>query len=322
MYGFDLELYDVIDTENCRMTLSAKEVEFRLLKKEAKEWPRLQSAKVRPSWLRVDFDRWKSDSSGEEEEDEKSKKSVREEHQKRQLEAIEQELKKFDTYMKWADVARKAYLVCYNVVQWVGFCVVVWLLGKCLFDGYEDGIRMAYEWAGPTLSLCQTLAFLEVVHSAVGLVKGAIVPSLMQVSGRAIILFVVLDTNKQLHDHPVVWVLFLVWSLIELVRYPYYALSVVNIQVNVLTWLRYTAWIPLYPLGLLTEGIVVWLSIPLYYDNYAPFSFPLPNPLNVSFHYATFLWVYLLLVLPSGAMMLLPHMFQERKKKLKKVKVF
>ena len=42
----------------------------------AKEWPRLQSAKVRPSWLRVDFDRWKSDSSGEEEEDEKSKKSV------------------------------------------------------------------------------------------------------------------------------------------------------------------------------------------------------------------------------------------------------
>ena len=44
-------------------------------------------------------------------------------------------------------------------------------------------------------------------------------PSLLQVSGRAIILFVVLDTNKQLHDHPVVWVLFLVWSLIELVRY-------------------------------------------------------------------------------------------------------
>eukprot|EP00731_Ephydatia_muelleri_P016710 Em0009g1134a len=160
MYGFDLELYDVIDTENCRMTLSAKEVEFRLLKKEAKEWPRLQSAKVRPSWLRVDFDRWKSDSSGEEEEDEKSKKSVREEHQKRQLEAIEQELKKFDTYMKClfplgevgigeailthfligADVARKAYLVCYNVVQWVGFCVVVWLLGKCLFDGYVVAI--------------------------------------------------------------------------------------------------------------------------------------------------------------------------------------
>ena len=43
----------------------------------AKEWPRLQSSKVRPSWLRVDFDRWENNSSGEEEEeDEKSKKSV------------------------------------------------------------------------------------------------------------------------------------------------------------------------------------------------------------------------------------------------------
>lgn len=101
---------------------------------------------------------------------------MREEHQKRQLEAIEQELKKFDTYMKClfplgevgigeailthfligADVARKAYLVCYNVVQWVGFCVVVWLLGKCLFDGYGEAPRMVV-WAvclGCVFGLC------------------------------------------------------------------------------------------------------------------------------------------------------------------------
>ena len=46
--------------------------------KTAKEWPRLQRTQERPSWLRVDFDRWKSESSEEEDEKEKeqSKKLV------------------------------------------------------------------------------------------------------------------------------------------------------------------------------------------------------------------------------------------------------
>ena len=37
-------------------------------------------------------------------------------------------------------------------------------------------------------------------------------------------------------------------------RYPYYALSVINYEVKQLTWLRYTAWIPLYPIGFTCEG--------------------------------------------------------------------
>ena len=78
--------------------------------------------------------------------------------------------------------------VCACVCVHACVCVCVCVQNYCyLFSGLalEDGIHMAYEWAGPTLSLCQTLAFLEVVHSAVGLVKGAIVPSLMQVCGCA-----------------------------------------------------------------------------------------------------------------------------------------
>ena len=43
-------------------------------------------------------------------------------------------------------------------------------------------------------------------------------------------------------------------------RYPYYALSVLNIDFPVLSWLRYTVWIPLYPVGFTCEGkSVIWL---------------------------------------------------------------
>ena len=42
--------------------------------------------------------------------------------------------------------------------------------------------------------------------------------SLVQVLGRFLILFVVLRPAEEIHEHPIVYVLFLVWSLIELIR--------------------------------------------------------------------------------------------------------
>jgi len=37
-------------------------------------------------------------------------------------------------------------------------------------------------------------------------------------------------------------------------RYPYYLLNVIDREVAFITWLRYTAWIPLYPTGFVLEG--------------------------------------------------------------------
>lgn len=37
-------------------------------------------------------------------------------------------------------------------------------------------------------------------------------------------------------------------------RYPYYMLHIYKVNIRLVTWVRYTAWIPLYPLGFLFEG--------------------------------------------------------------------
>ena len=42
---------------------------------------------------------------------------------------------------------------------------------------------------------------------------------MLQVFGRFLILFVVLRPSVEIHEHPIVYVLFLVWSLIEIFRY-------------------------------------------------------------------------------------------------------
>ena len=42
---------------------------------------------------------------------------------------------------------------------------------------------------------------------------------LHQVFGRFLMVFVVLAPAMEIHDHPIVFVLFLVWSLIEVIRW-------------------------------------------------------------------------------------------------------
>lgn len=37
-------------------------------------------------------------------------------------------------------------------------------------------------------------------------------------------------------------------------RYPYYMLACISTEWSLLTWLRYSLWIPLYPMGVLAEG--------------------------------------------------------------------
>ena len=44
-------------------------------------------------------------------------------------------------------------------------------------------------------------------------------------------------------------------------RYPFYMLSTIEYEISWITWLRYTAWIPLYPLGILFEGICVFVFV-------------------------------------------------------------
>ena len=60
------------------------------------------------------------------------------------------------------------------------------MLHHCLcIDGSVSsifaGTEMAYERVSPTLMMCQMLAVLEIVNTALGLVKGGVLPTFMQV---------------------------------------------------------------------------------------------------------------------------------------------
>ncbi len=94
-------------------------------------------------------------------------------------------------------------------------------------------------------------------------------------------LFAMIQAEPRMQTKPIVFYLFVVWSSIEVARfeyyvqfniysiyywtwfeirffgcfrYPYYMLRTYNCDIGLITWLRYTLWIPLYPLGFLCEG--------------------------------------------------------------------
>ena len=138
---------------------------------------------------------------------------------------------------------------------------------------------------------------------------------LFSVFGRIFFLFALVDAEPRMHEKPVVFYIFMTYSAIEVVRYPYYMLSTYNIELGLLTWIRYTLWIPLYPLGFLCEGVIILRSIP-YFEETQRFCLMLPNRYNLSFYMPNILRVYLLFVCFPAMYTLMNHMYQQRCKKL------
>lgn len=90
-------------------------------------------------------------------------------------------------------------------------------------------------------------------------------------------------------------------------------------NIGFLTWLRYTIWIPLYPLGILCEGIVILRNIP-YFVETGRYSVSLPNDWNFAFDMPLFMKIYLLLLVLPGSYFLMNYMRKARNKKLDKKK--
>jgi very-long-chain (3R)-3-hydroxyacyl-CoA dehydratase len=58
------------------------------------------------------------------------------------------------------------------------------------------------------------------------------------------------------------------WAMTEVVRYSFYACSMVGMTVSALLYLRYTMFYILYPTGAFSEAFLIYAALPAY----SPFS--------------------------------------------------
>lgn len=209
----------------------------------------------------------------------------------------------------------------YNLYQFIAYFYIVLVLSITLSrDGFNEVSKITYKTVGAAMRSSQALQYLEFLHALVGYTKGSALFPFLQVTGRNFVLFAIIHAESRIHEMPVVFILFMVWSLVELIRYPYYIIALVKKDIPWLTWLRYSIWIVLYPLGVLCEGTILLRSLP-FFEETKRFSIELPNKWNFTFDMVSFMKFYMGLVLLPGLYFVMKHMTKLREKKLKKPRI-
>ena len=254
-YHVDINFYKPVDIKASSHKVLDRYVGFNIAKVagEHEFWPRLLLDEQKPAWLKINFDRWQSEDASDSEkaeQEEKAEVEIMADNDVKNLQVQFETKSKEDVFT----FVRTFYLVAYYLVQAVLFSYTAsFLLSRVILHGTE-AFAEAYDAVSDLLASCQLLAFLEVIHPIIGIARTGVMVPFVQVFGRNLVLFFVVVAHKELHKEVAVFWLFLVWSLIEVIRYPFYAALVTKTRIEPLIWLRYTMWIPLYPLAVFFEG--------------------------------------------------------------------
>ncbi|KAF7664531.1 hypothetical protein LDENG_00174480 [Lucifuga dentata] len=299
-YEFSLELLLPVKPEVSHKS-TQRQVNITMRKEKRGWWERLTIQERKPVFLVPDFDRWLDESDAEREIWEKEAK-------KNKLEASRNTEDGFVSL-------KTGFLFMYNLVQFLGFSWIFTNMTMRLFIFGQDSLYDTFHTISDVMFFCQILAAVEVLNVAFGVVRTGLVPTLLQVVGRNFILFIIFGSLEEMHNKPVVFFVFYLWSSIEIFRYPFYMLGCFNTEWETLTWLRYTLWIPLYPFGVIAEAVAVIQSMPIF-DEMKRFSIPLPKAIGTSISFSYVLQIYLVFLF-LGLFINFRHLYKQRKRRFR-----
>jgi very-long-chain (3R)-3-hydroxyacyl-CoA dehydratase len=212
------------------------------------------------------------------------------------------------------------YLIAYNAV-----CLALWstialraalLIPTLLTVGKLENL---FEALFPLLKWTQTIALLEVIHAVVGLVRASPVTTAMQVASRILVVWVVLEMFPQIvlttniygrpapgsTTGPIAFAgIVTAWGVTEIIRYGFFVWkAAVSEKVpEALTWLRYNTFFLLYPIGITSECLLMYLAL-------GPAG---KQGMNVDWLLKAVLGIYV-----PGSYILYTHMMAQRRKVLK-----
>ncbi|XP_061132796.1 very-long-chain (3R)-3-hydroxyacyl-CoA dehydratase-like [Syngnathus typhle] len=301
-YKFILDLLEPIRPEIEYKSIE-RQVDIKIKKQKARWWDRLTLQEKKPVFLAHDFNRWLDESDAETE-----------------LQA--RELAKFIRITVDSRDRRdpnlglkRGYLFMYNLVQFLGFSWIFVNLSVRLFILGQDSFKDTFHSTADVMYFCQMMAVLEVINPLLGLVKTGFFPAMIQVAGRNVILFVIFGCLEEMQSKPIVFLVFYLWSTIEVFRYLFHMLACIGTKWKLLTWLRYSLWIPLYPLGVIAEAVAVIQSLPIFEETRL-FSLHLPPLLG---HYLSFsytLQLYLVLMF-LGLFINFRYLYKQRRRRFR-----
>lgn len=210
----------------------------------------------------------------------------------------------------------------YNAALAAGWGFVLFLTYKTVLlekGGSED----VWKVVELPLKISQTAAVMEVVHSAIGLVRSPLGITATQVASRIWCLWLIIvpclptTVSGSIPVIPGVFSLNLIslltaWCISEVIRYGFFALKEAGFTPYFATWLRYSGFIVLYPIGVASELTMAWLALPIIKATDL-WSINMPNAWNFGFSYYVVCLIVMATYIP-GLPQLYGYMLTQRKK--------
>ena len=184
-------------------------------------------------------------------------------------------------------------LFAYNLTQFIGWIFVLLKVFNLLFfkwDNSVDFLKASYRDTGFFVLMLQQLAQAELVFAAVGILKTPISNIFMQLLARNIVvLFIVQYTDSEkILNSPAIFIYTVAWALADAPRYLWLIIKSFNScgprckkrlssLFSFLTYIRYTSFILLYPLGGLGEGWTMYNAHGLNIKRVVELPFPIPS---------------------------------------------
>ncbi|KAK1603318.1 hypothetical protein QYE76_018650 [Lolium multiflorum] len=194
--------------------------------------------------------------------------------------------------------------------------VLYYAVSALLGSGGHEAVYAAVE---KPLQFAQTAAVMEILHGLVGLVRSPVSATIPQIGSRLFLTWGILWSFPETQSHILVTSLVISWSITEIIRYSFFGMKeALGFAPSWLLWLRYSTFMILYPIGILSEVGLIYIALP-YMKASEKYYLKMPNKWNFSFDYFYTSAVAIGAYVPGG-----PHMFTymlaQRKKALSKAK--
>jgi len=159
----------------------------------------------------------------------------------------------------------KAYLIFYNFASAAGWAYVLHLAIQC----YLAGNTPTEAWAvfGQPLMIVQTTMAFEILHALFGLVRSPVFVTTLQVSSRLWVIYGATYFVKSSQEHWSLYVMVVAWSFAEIPRYLFYLSNLALGSIPYpLFFIRYSAFMILYPVGITGEILQFVSSMPYWQE--------------------------------------------------------
>ncbi|KAK8022138.1 3-hydroxy acyl-CoA dehydratase [Apiospora rasikravindrae] len=208
------------------------------------------------------------------------------------------------------------YLITYNAVSFLLWTLITLravsflVLGPDTDEYDEPAAGSLYrQLPFPLLAVTQTLAFLEVAHAALGLVGASAATTALQIGGKNLVVWTVMTRfpdlflgadDKEGGQRGFLGCV-LAWGCSEMIRYAFFVGQLLRGEpFGWIKWLRYNAFLVLYPVGIVSEAWLVYLAL-------------VQEAAGVGPVYRGYLFLGLLTYLPAGPY-LFTHMLKQRRR--------